>query len=116
MDETAIIHADLVGVIWTIAAGFVAVVTTVVGTAFWLGKKVAGYSQLQGKVEDLEQGLKDHDSDCKEDKKQRDTWQHGVEERLSKGSTDLAVLKTGQEHTNDALKRIEAKLDTVRAA
>ena len=113
--ETAILHTDLVSIVWTLAGGFCTIIIAIVGASFWLGKKVAGYTQLKAEVAQLGLDLKTHDNECKEVREADREHNDKVEARLAEGATKFALLEAGQKRIDEGLRRIEDKIDRRRS-
>ena len=116
MEETAaVLHTDLVGVIWTLVGGFLSLIASVATFGYWIGRKATvhrtDHENLHTKVDKVATDLKDHNDACNVDREERKEWERGIEERLGDGSTRFALVEQGQKDTKDALARIESKLD-----
>ena len=91
-----VIEWELIGIIVTLMIGFASVFLRI-------GKREEQITTLQRDMKQATQALKEHEEQCTEREKT-------VNERLEKGSKEMALLHQGQKHIKETVDEIKQML------
>ena len=95
--HATIIEWELIAILVTLIGGFV-------GLAFQIGRKSSDLEAVEKDLQEVKAELKAHDDQCKVDKA-------AMNARLAEGSTELALLKSGQGRIESDVKEVRRILE-----